>query len=236
MQITTTILWLLLVFIAYNFISCTSAGQVYVRSLGNATCPTEPCLMLNEYARQADLYFIENTTFTFLPGTHNLGIHINIENMSGVQFCVFEENEHDLAHIILSPTINITWTDCEGIEISGLIFALSGDTSTRAVSFSALVFERTNALLSDLILCGNGVLQSTAVRAISSQVKFNNIEIVGASGQVAAVLLASNSTLDFVGQNHFVNCISYSGGTIALVDSVSSFQWKRFIYPEHCHT
>ena len=39
----------------HNFISCTSAGEVYVRQLGNTTCSTEPCLTFNEYARQADV-------------------------------------------------------------------------------------------------------------------------------------------------------------------------------------
>ena len=42
----------------------------------NFVCPSDfenqfvPCRLFNDYAREADQYFVDNTIFTFLPGTH----------------------------------------------------------------------------------------------------------------------------------------------------------------------
>ena len=214
--------WLISVIIVLNFASCTRAGQAYVKSSENTTCTANPCLTLNEYARQPALYFLNNTTFTFLAGTHDLDLQLNIENSSDVEFRAFDATHGGPVQVLLGHLVNITWTNCDGVKISDLVFALSGDTSIRS-AFSALVFDKTTVLLSQLILSGNDTLQSTAIRAVSSQVTFNNVEVTEISGQSAAALHAFNSTIEFVGQNRFVNCTTWNGGTVTLQDSVSNF-------------
>ena len=212
-------LWMLLA-IALYFLFSTNAEKVFVPS-ENETCPAQPCRTLSEYAREANRYFLDNTIFTFSSGVHQLDIHLHLENVSNVSFTVLNEAQDHTVQILLSPLVNITWSDCDNIVINGLVFVLSGDPASGL--FSAVVFQRTTSFLRRLVLFGNGILQSTAIRANSSQVKISDVMVWGATSLYGAALFAFNSTVEFFGQNVFINNTATQGGAMVFIESISNF-------------
>ena len=79
--------WLLSAINLHCSISLTVAKEVFVRPSNNVTCSSQsPCLTLNEYVREADQYFVDNTTFIFLPGVHHLDVHLKLKNLSNLTF------------------------------------------------------------------------------------------------------------------------------------------------------
>ena len=217
------------------------AEKAYVRPSENVTCPSQPCLTFNHYARESDQYFVDNTTFVFLSGIHRLDVQLHLVSVSNVAFLVFDEVQEDQETVqaFLNPSVNITWTDCDNIEISGLVFVLSG----RSVLFPALVFCRTISSLSQLTLLGNGTLQSTAIFIESSQINLINMTVSGAKGVTGAAVYAVNSTVDFVGQNSFISNTATGEGVqyhymIAFLTSLETFHLSEILPPleVQCHS
>ena len=208
--------WLLLT-VLISAPSTNDGAIAYVRSSNHATCPDQPCLMLNEYARQRDQYFLDGASFVFLPSIHQLDLQLRLENISNVSLSVLEEDGS--AQILLSPMVNITWLDSTNITITGLEIFLSGQSSF----FSALVFGNTTSFLSKLSLFGNDSFQSTAIRTHTSVVKLSVVMVSGATSMYGAALVAFNSTINFTGQNYFVNNTATQGGAMSIRQSVANF-------------
>ena len=207
--------------VSFIFIHCyatVSTIDSFVTPSKNITCPAQPCLTLDEYARSADQFFRDNTTFHFLSGSHQLDTKLRLENVSNVVFTVFEND----TVIHLTPLVNITWSDCSNTEVNGIVFILSGGDSIVDPLFSALVFQRTSCFLSQLILLGNRSMQSTAIRTHSSQVKISDVMVLGATSLYGAALVAFNSTIDFLGHNIFINNTAAQGGAIYFLECLSN--------------
>ena len=215
------VFWPLYLLLVVAAIPSLFATEVYVQPLASSDslpCPAQPCLTLNEYA---NLSFTDNTTFKFLPGIHELDFQLKIENASDINFLAFTElHNNESVQVIFSPFANITFTDCDGIEITGLEFVLNGEI---AAAFSAFVFDRTTASLSDLFYRTNGSTLWTAIRATSSQVEVSDVQVIGLTGLNGAALYAFNSTVSFAGENTFVNNTATDGATVAFYDSLAYF-------------
>ena len=211
--------WLLLT-VLISAPSTNDGAIAYVRSSNHATCPDQPCLMLNEYAREQDQYFLDGASFVFLPGIHQLDLQLQLENISNVSLSVLEEDGS--AQILLSPMVNITWLDSKNITITGLEVFLSGQSDDGSL-FSALVFTNSSSLLSNLSLFGNDRLQSTAIRTNSSLVELSDVVVSGATSMYGAALFAFNSTINFAGNNYFVNNTATQGGAMSIGQSVANF-------------
>ena len=214
--------WLFSIITAQYFIFSTDAEKAFVTPSKNVTCPSQPCLTFSDYAREPNQYFKNNTTFMFLSGIHQLDIQLTLENVSDLTFLVSDKVWDDTVQVFLNPLVNITWINCDSIEVSGLVFVLGGKSDGEF--FSALVFHKTTSFLSNLTLIGNRTLQSTAILLNdSSQVKVNNMEAKGATSTNGAAIYAHNSTIDFLGQNIFVNNTATSdGGAIVLDHCISN--------------
>ena len=197
-----------------------AARNNFVTPSKNITCPAHPCLTLNEYVREVDHYFIDNTTFNFLSGNHQLDNKLRLENVSNLVFTTIDVTQRDTVQIIFSPLVNITWSDCSSIEVSGLVFALSGQASTADSFFIALVFQRTTCFLSQLTLLGNRGWHSTAIATYSSQAEFSDVIILEAMSLYGAALFAFNSTIVFLGHNKFINNTAVQGGAIYLFECI----------------
>ena len=198
-----------------------NAKTVYVRPFENTTCPAEPCLTFNDYATKPDQFISDNTALTLLPGDHLLDIQLQFENVSNITLSTLRENS---VRVLLSPLVNISWFDCDNVEISGLTFVLSGHSHTGSL-FSSLVFQSTASSLSQLIMLGHDTLQSTAVRIHSSQMIISDFMVLGATSHFGAALFAVNSTIEFLGQNVFMNntAMGQGGGAMYLVYSILNF-------------
>ena len=168
-----------------------------------------PCLTFNEYAQQVEQYFVNDTTFLFLPGTHQLDIQLNLEGLSNLAFGSIDDPGDQNAQILFSPSANITWTNCENIEISGLNFILSGQFSVLVqfdilgVYSSEFVFQGTIASFTNLTLTGDGT-RVFAYCGNSSDVQIGGLI---AAGTRTMILYATNGIVDleFYGNNVFTD-------------------------------
>ena len=190
------------------FPTAVNAEVAFVRPNSSVSCASssqQPCLTFNEYAQQVEQYFVDDTTFLFLHGTHQLDFQLDLEGLSNISFAPLD-NQNDTVQLLLSLPFNITFTDCTDIEISRLVFILSGKRMNVFVPYGRyedspqLAFQNATGHLSQLTLTGSGT--GTFVACFSSHVQISNLV---ANGIKAQTLYANNSIVDFYGQNRFHN-------------------------------
>ena len=206
----------------YSTPSINATEIAYVKSFANTTaCPAQPCLFLNDYARKSNQYFLDNTTFIFLPGNHQLEVRLKFENISSITLRTLEDTS---VQVFFGPLVNITWFYCDNIEISGLVFVLSGHSDVGSL-FSAIAFQGTVGSLSQLTMLGHDTLLSSAVRADSSVINIHSLTVLGITSVLGAALVASNSTIEFLGHSLFMNntATDLGGGVMFITDSSFRF-------------
>ena len=111
--------WLLILVHCSGLLSETNSKIIYIRSSGstsNFTCPTQPCLSLDDHAQELKSYLLDNTTFTFLPGVHHLHVRLLVKNISHFSLQVHSKLANDSVQIFLSPLVKITWIDCVDVQ------------------------------------------------------------------------------------------------------------------------
>ena len=64
-----------------------------------------PCLTLNEYARNSDEYFVNNTRFYFYPGIHRLEYSVNLVNLYNFSFLGWPNGDQVVTIVIDSSAI-----------------------------------------------------------------------------------------------------------------------------------
>ena len=199
----------------------TNAEMFFVKPENDMNCTYQPsCLTLNEYVTQKEQYFLDNTiTFMFLPGIHQLDVQLNVENLSNISFIGTDEA---LVQVSLSEAVNITWINCDNIELSRFVFFVGGHPLE---TISALYFHKTGGVLSYLSFLGNG---SNMFRAMflndSNEIMIYNTQVNGASSDIGAALYGLRSTITLHGHNSFTNnFVSDAGGAAALLNCTSIF-------------
>ena len=197
----------------------TSENFVRPSNFENKTCQFNPCLPLNDYAREADHYFVDNTIFAFLSGTHELDIILDLRSLSNITLIAYYGGKN--VSLVFNPLVNMTWTNCINIQISDLNIVISGrEIFPDTYIFATLVFNSTIGSLSRLIFCGNKSMSSTAVLMNESSIKITSLSVIGARSLQGAALHANSSTMDISGENVFINNhATNKGGAIALHDN-----------------
>ena len=199
--------WLLFVAIVHCLVFPTAinAELAFVRPNTSVPCAgsQQPCLTFNEYA-QVDQYFVDNTTFLFLPGTHQLDVELDLKSLSNIAFVPalgLDEGINDAVQLLIDPSVNITWTNCENIVVSGLVFIISGQFSFGIDLSPELIFQNTTSFsLANLTLIGNG--SRLFVLCWFSGIQIGNLAVIDSR---APTLCAIDSTIIFYGQNTFFN-------------------------------
>ena len=215
--------WLLSAITLHCSISVTVAKEVFVTPSENVTCSSQsPCLTLNEYAREASEYFVDNTTFIFSPGIHHLDLQLILENISNVTFLgTYEVKE--VTKILFNHRSKITWTNCMNIEVSHLVIIINGVAESEEPFPAALTFHKTRSILSNVTVYGNNTFRAIFVND-GSEVSVNNLHISGASSDEGSALFAEDSIVNFYGSNSFTNnTASDEGGAIALYSCTTNF-------------
>ena len=222
MDLLPSLFWLLSVILIQWFIPSTMPNIVYMRPSGHIDCDSlQPCVTLTDYiANKSEQSIMDNTSLIFLAGTHSLDLPLNLVNVSNVSF-VKSLSETDTVRVLFSPLVNITFTDCDSVEMSGLTLVLNGQSGE---DFSALVFERSNSIVSNFTLLGSNSVSRGLLLNDSSYIRFSNVYVSGTFSSQGAALYGISSTVVFHGENRFVdNRATYEGGAIALRNCNSTF-------------
>ena len=185
----------------------------YVQPTCNGTsvaCTSESCTF-DQYVRNPEQHFLNNTIFMFVAGDHQL-LSINL-SLRGIQNVTFQGmSVEGPVTIRLGPQVGLSFDNCDDIEINSLNFLLSGDYEYR------LMFSDTKNVKLRNITIGMEDENSTGSSAIMSKASAMNISdsnFVGISGQFGAALLAFDlSEITFMGTNNFTNNLAKLGGVI----------------------
>ena len=200
----------------------------------NSVCPSDfenqfvPCRLFNDYAREGDQYFVDNTIFTFLPGTHQLDVSLDLKNLTNITLLASDKDNN--VSLVFSPLVNVMWTNCADVQISDLNIVLSGreippDDHT---IFASMVFSSgLRSSLSRLTFLGTKAMSSTAIFVRDSSIKINDLSVLGIRSFRGAALLADNSTLDISGLNTFSsNHATDRSGAMALYNCICNISGK----------
>ena len=224
-------IWLLVCAVSlFAILPITNADELYVRPFEAENCGSRvPCLTFNEYASDADRYFVDNTTFTFMSGSHHLNTSLRQEELSNITLRVMDEAATIRVNFSSSPSIpNVAWINCYNITVSGLNFDIIGLTSEDG-EFTVLEFDDTSPIfLSDLTLHGSGRWRAILLRNVN-QASISSLFIFGAMSSSGSALHATESFIDFYGFNNFTGNVAKQGGAIALY-SCSSNLFEDFAF------
>ena len=122
----------------------------YVRPNGDSTtsCPSSPCLSIDQYAEDTTRYFTTGSTFIFLTGNHSIRTTLNITNIYNL---TLQGDGHRNGVTMTIRSVNVT-----GLTIIGLTFNFM-----HTIKSSFLI-----ALKSENIIILNSTFLSSGVSAI----------------------------------------------------------------------
>ena len=173
-----------------------------------------PCLTLNEYTSDRDVYFINNTIFYFYPGKHTLRDSLVLENLHNLSFHGWPAGGDQIVTVMIDSLARIYWRGSLNIEISSINFILHDN-------FTFIMrFEHSHSLqLSNISIYGNGYSGCSSIISQGSALGINNASFFGIKGYLGAALMMSASNVTFRGSNVFVGNTAASGGSIYLSGS-----------------
>ena len=208
--------------------------EFLVRSDELEDCSSQnvPCRTLSEYASALDQFFVNNSTFTFMPGNHQLDMPLNLADLSNVALRAMDETGTTIQMKFNSSsqsTPNIMWSNCHNIRIEGLNFDIVGPPSISQdmgeVS-SVLAFvndpqtSESGIFLSDLTLRGSGWWRAIMLQNVD-QVTISSLSVFGSMSDGGSAVQAFQSSVDFYGYNSFSDNVATGGGGAMALHSSS---------------
>ena len=205
--------------------SCENGTQNVNCVFPNISCGMivqHPCLTLNDYANNVDTYFVNDSTFLFIPGNHQLSVGLSISSVHNLSLAGLSENSVTIE--ILNESEFFACESCMNVSIANITFALGG-TFSCILSFEHTYFVK----LSNITILGNRHIGCSSVISENSIVDISNSIFTGIRGYCGAALMASKSTIAFAGNNSFVNNEALAGGALFLYNCSSvSFNGTNF--------
>ena len=171
-----------------------------------------PCLTLNDYSNNVDTYFVNDSTFVFIPGNHQLSVGLSISSVHNLSIAGLSENSVTIE--ILNESVFFACKSCMNVSIANIIFSVDG-------TFSCILsFERTYFVkLSNITILGNRNIGCSSIISERSIVDISYSTFTDIRGYYGAALIASSSIITFAGNNSFVHNMALSGGSLCLYNS-----------------
>ena len=226
----------LLFVLLYLPLASTQAAY-YIRpiSMLESPCLNGDCLTLSEYATDASKYLhSENLSLVFLQGEHTLNTSITFQQLDTV---ILQGNVPSLPNItskiVCDKTATFNLINISNVEISALAFVSCGGQHTvgsRAVPHNAAILEMTGYVapgifglsISNLHLVSCNMKHNHLSLFVSRcTVYLQNSKFMHNKGVFGGAIAAHDSTIVFVGYNHFCNnSASETGGGVFAQSSV----------------
>ena len=224
-----------------NTLCYCSGENVYCVTPTATTCSSCPqnsihCATLSEYAQEAGLYFISNTTMVFLPGDHVLDTNITVANVATLTMCG-ESSSNNKATVVRNGSVGFSFMNMVDFNIHSLAFTASYNRSwsygRHPASNSALLLQSTQ--YAKLINCSFHDNLGTAIIAYKTNITLaENSEFIHNQCGIAALnsnlrftgntsfhknieygaIWGSASSLDFAGTSNFISNSALNGGAI----------------------
>ena len=189
----------------------------------------QPCLTLNEYAEQPDIYFTSRSTFVFLAGDHSLQTTANLVDVSDV---VYQKREGEAAVSIFFQ--NQAAVRCERVTnftITGLNFSVHSQSLSQDYSRLAFITS-TGVVIANSSFLGNGDAQGNFSRAIyssRSRIDIVDCRFEGNTGDNGGAIKAQGSLISIYRSVFKSNHAVSSGGAIYASGSLVVIQSGEFV-------
>ena len=171
-------------------------------------------LSLEDCANQPDIRFANNTVFYFCPGTHELNTSLELTSVHNITMQGLPGNE--TVHIMLDPSVNITWYTCYNVKISSISFKLTGNFSYGIVFVESLFVRLLN-----VTVLGSESKGQSSLTIENSSLVITDSEFKGIYGYMGAALeIFDSSIVTFTGHNSFKNNKAKFGGAIYSSESI----------------
>lgn len=209
------------------------AAEYFVKpNPSSTTCPTQSCLILNEYATNATRYFTSGSRFTLLEGEHYLDVTLNLTGVTGVTLSGGDKR----TKIAVSEEGGITWTSSREITISLLDITYEGDRMS--LSHSALRFENSHSIeIVNVRFTGSQETYSQAIRLFNSTANFANCSFMNGHGENGGAMYLETSMVTFSGTNLFSNNVAeLSGGALYATHSTLGFSGTNTFLQNKAHS
>ena len=182
-----------------------------IKIIGCSANRSHNCLTLQEYAKQPDKHFTNNTIFYFEQGGHELSSSLKLENLHNFTF----QGLPDSTFWVGMMSVSITWEKCRNIKVSSITFQLLGNFTY------IIMFNQTQiALLHNIsVMSSNDVSGFSSVICQQSEVVIRDCHFIGIQGSLGAAVLISESNATFKGNNIFIGNTASSGGSLYLLNS-----------------
>ena len=225
---------LLVAILLTNPISYCSAENVYCATPTIASCSSCPqnstkCTTLSEYAQEANLYFISNTTIVFLPGDHVLNTNITVANVTRLTMHG-ESSSDSVTRVVCNGSVGLDFKSMVDLKISSLIFASCSrkyNTSNFSRKYNTINFllPRSYALrlqstqYAELVKCSFKNNVGTALLVDNTDITYaEEIEFTYSRESRSCTkgrgITAFHSNLTFTGNTTFFENCAYDGGAI----------------------
>ena len=206
-------------------LTCVAMQEVrYVKPLNASSfsCPHQPCLTLDQYARSVHAYFTAGSTFVFLPGNHGLQSIISLSNISNITLRGIRHNF--TATIICMVQYAFFCENVSNLTTQWLTFDLTNSLFPHHVTAMKISNSR-DIMISDCTFKGSRNDNQMIARALyitESSMTITRSLFEGNTGYEGGAIHATLSSFLFISESVFVgNNAGISGGAIA-VESYST--------------
>ena len=205
------------------------ATSHYVRSATSTTsCPSEPCLTLDDYVSNRDLYFITNANFILLEGEHYLNTSLALRNVVNVTMSGAVATR---VTIVLLAEAALSCFNSQAIVFHSVDIIYHGKGGS--FSKSALVFENSQTQIINVKFIGlvSNNLKSRGVSFIQSRGFLLNCSFLnGYSDYGGAISLQNSSTVVLSGVDFANNSAFMTGGAVFANNSELTFVGETLFF------
>ena len=190
-------------------------------------CNTKVCLTIDDYAQQAEDYFVPGATFEFLAGNHSLRFGISVHDTPNLTLTGDQLPTNSSSRIIVSQRASFEFIRCTNVTIKGLDFSAE-DIPVRESISKIFSYESSRISIVDVNFkkpSGN----ISAMMASNSVVEIFGSTFEGYLAYAGAAILAVATDIIAVDCNFLGNRALSTGGAINIEASVLSLKRTNFI-------
>ena len=228
--------WSTVLFVILIVVLSSSRSTAEIKVLNHYVIPNRtmrcfndqvPCQTIEEYVRQQDTYFTNNTNFYFQPGNHQLNSSLTLTGLRNVNFLGLPDN--NVVNVLLGSFVNITWESCWFIQLTSISFILP-DSYTFSIAFKHTELVQ----LYNISVIGNRY--NTGCSAILSQrsgIGIRDCKFIGIQGLFGAAIMMSESSAITTGNNTFSNSVASDGGSIYMFNTTLTLNGTNLFVNNH---
>ena len=238
-------IYLTFIVLGLLYVEHTRCEQYYIVPSPNTPCPTESCMLLNEYAANASQYHHVNITLILLQGNHSLDVELSISNMTEISILGQQDNEAtitcsspgrlmvmDVDHLYINT---LRFQQCELNQISSVGQFLLDESIFIGGTDTALILHEANGEISNVRVSNTTTsLQGGAIICQYSNVWISNTVFEGNIASFGgAIYTESQSNVTITDCTFFSNSAAIGGSLYAQDDSNIIVQSCKFIANVH---